>query len=277
MYPNLVFSRSRLLALGIVAGLIGLLVSASILRAEPVARLVIGVQTSQTSRELNERYANTAQRLRDRIREATGNTVEVRFVPLASQQAAITALTKGQLDVVALEPTGFVSAVKSQPHVTLLCEQREGGREVRGAIIVHGENNAKSLPELAGQTVAFGPKYAATTGLIAQAEFVRSAVRRYDVLPVVGIDRNQVLAGVRAGDFAAGAIDYTTNFEATGIRVLCRYQSLGTLWASRVEVDAMTNLAIQNALLQDPDFCIVNENELTTFRDSFNLGLKFDN
>jgi hypothetical protein len=36
-------------------------------------------------------------------------------------------------------------------------------------------------------------------------------------------------------------------------------------------------LAIQNALLQDPDFCIVNENELTTFRDSFNLGLKFDN
>ncbi|MFT5527848.1 MAG: ABC-type phosphate/phosphonate transport system substrate-binding protein [Pirellulaceae bacterium] len=258
-------------------GLFCLTLVASPLRGEPVSRLLVGIQTSQTTKEINSQYAVTAQRMRDRISEATGNSVEVQFIRLPTQDIAIAALTQGRVDVVALDATGFVSALKSQPHITLLCEQRKGTQPVQGAIVVHLESNATKLAELAGQTIAFGPKYASTTGLIAQAEFVRSAVRRYDVLTVNDLQRTEVLAGVRSGDFAAGAIEQAASDNASGVRVLHRFPSIGRLWASRGEVDMMTNLAIQNALLQDPDYYIVADAALTAFCDSMDLGLKFDN
>lgn len=168
-----------------------------------------GIPDQDESR-LVERFGKVAAYLEARL------GVPVRYIPVKSYPAAVTAFTNGQVQLAWFGGFTGVQARKAVPGSQAIAQGAEDAA-FKTYIIANaatGLKPGKDFPkDIAGKTFTFGAR-ASTSGRLMPEYFIRQAFpgRSPDqVFPRVGFsgDHTRTIQLVQSGAFAVGAVDYS--------------------------------------------------------------------
>jgi phosphonate transport system substrate-binding protein len=195
-------------ALGCVAALIA---AAAPARAKDrtVPPLVFTGIPDQDESRLVERFGKVATYLEAQL------GVRVRYIPVKSYPAAVTAFTNGQVQLAWFGGFTGVQARKAVPGSQAIAQGAEDAafKTYLIANAATGLTPAKDFPKtIAGKTFTFGAR-ASTSGRLMPEYFIRQAFpgkSPEQVFPRVGFsgDHSRTIQLVQSGAFAVGAVDY---------------------------------------------------------------------
>ncbi|MDP4023351.1 putative selenate ABC transporter substrate-binding protein [Methylobacterium sp. NEAU 140] len=199
--------RRRLgrLALGVLAAL-----AAGPARAQGKPPLVFTGIPDQDESRLVERFGKVARYLEDKL------GVPVRYVPVKSYPAAVTAFTNGQVQLAWFGGFTGVQARRAVPGSHAIAQGAEDAA-FKTYVIANsatGLKPGKDFPKtVAGQTFTFGAR-ASTSGRLMPEYFIRQAFpgrTPEQVFARVGFsgDHTRTIQLVQSGAYAVGAVDYS--------------------------------------------------------------------
>jgi phosphonate transport system substrate-binding protein len=181
-------------------------------RAGPAALppLVFTGIPDQDESRLVERFGKVAAYLESQL------GVPVRYIPVKSYPAAVTAFTTGQVQLAWFGGFTGVQARKAVPGSRAIAQGAEDGafKTYLIANAATGLKPAKDFPKaVAGQTFTFGAR-SSTSGRLMPEYFIRQAFpgkSPEQVFPRVGFsgDHSRTIQLVQSGAFAVGAVDYS--------------------------------------------------------------------
>lgn len=196
-------------ALGCVAALIA---AAAPARAQDkaVPPLVFTGIPDQDESRLVERFGKVATYLEAKL------GVPVRYIPVKSYLAAVTAFTNGQVQLAWFGGFTGVQARKTVPGSQAIAQGAEDAafKTYLIANTATGLTPAKDFPKtIVGKTFTFGAR-ASTSGRLMPEYFIRQAFpgkSPEQVFPRVGFsgDHSRTIQLVQSGAFAVGAVDYS--------------------------------------------------------------------
>jgi phosphonate transport system substrate-binding protein len=199
--------RVGLLALGCLALTLG---TAAQAREKLVPPLVFTGIPDQDESRLVERFGKVASYLEARL------GVPVRYIPVKSYPAAVTAFTNGQVQLAWFGGFTGVQARRAVPGSQAIAQGAEDAA-FKTYLIAHAGSGlapAKDFPKaIAEKTFTFGAR-ASTSGRLMPEYFVRQAFpgrTPEQVFARVGFsgDHSRTIQLVQSGAFAVGAVDYS--------------------------------------------------------------------
>ena len=201
--------RSRRRALGCLAGL-ALSAVPACAQDKPVPPLVFTGIPDQDESRLVERFGKVAAYLEAKL------GVPVRYIPVKSYPAAVTAFTNGQVQLAWFGGFTGVQARKAVPGSQAIAQGAEDAA-FKTYLIANAATGLKpetGFPKaIAGKTFTFGAR-ASTSGRLMPEYFIRQAFPGQSpeqVFARVGFsgDHTRTIQLVQSGAFAVGAVDYS--------------------------------------------------------------------
>lgn len=200
-------SRMRVRFLGLVGLLCALALPAAAQGAKPF--VFTGIPDQDESR-LVERFGKVATYLEGKL------GVPVRYIPVKSYPAAVTAFTNGQVQLAWFGGFTGVQARKAVPGSQAIAQGAEDAA-FKSYFIANAKTGLKRSAEfpkdIAGKTFTFGSR-ASTSGRLMPEHFIREAFPGKtpdEVFDKVGFsgDHSRTLQLVQSGAFEVGALDYS--------------------------------------------------------------------
>lgn len=194
-------------ALGCLALALG---TAAQAQEKPVPPLVFTGIPDQDESRLVERFGKVATYLEGKL------GVPVRYIPVKSYPAAVTAFTNGQVQLAWFGGFTGVQARRAVPSSQAIAQGAEDAA-FKTYLIAHagaGLEPTKDFPKaIAGKTFTFGAR-ASTSGRLMPEYFIRQAFpgkNPEQVFARVGFsgDHSRTIQLVQSGAFAVGAVDYS--------------------------------------------------------------------
>ncbi|MCB4805962.1 putative selenate ABC transporter substrate-binding protein [Methylobacterium brachiatum] len=195
-------------ALGLVSLALGTAAQAQ--PTKPVPPLVFTGIPDQDESRLVERFGKVATYLEAKL------GVPVRYIPVKSYPAAVTAFTNGQVQLAWFGGFTGVQARRAVPGSQAIAQGAEDAA-FKTYLIAHagsGLEPSKDFPQaIAGKTFTFGAR-ASTSGRLMPEYFIRQAFpgkNPEQVFARVGFsgDHSRTIQLVQSGAFAVGAVDYS--------------------------------------------------------------------
>ena len=187
-------------------------------QTKPVPPLVFTGIPDQDESRLVERFGKVAAYLEAKL------GVPVRYIPVKSYPAAVTAFTNGQVQLAWFGGFTGVQARKAVPGSQAIAQGAEDAAFKTYLIanaatgLKAGQDSPKDFPkdlpkDIAGKTFTFGAR-ASTSGRLMPEYFIRQAFPGQSpeqVFPRVGFsgDHSRTIQLVQSGAFAVGAVDYS--------------------------------------------------------------------
>ncbi|MGE5894133.1 MAG: phosphate/phosphite/phosphonate ABC transporter substrate-binding protein [bacterium] len=131
---------------------------------------------------------------------------------------------KNQVDLAFMGPASYVELVERYGRKPILARLEINGKPTfRGVIITAKDSLLKTLGELKGKRFAFGDPNSTMSHLVPRYMMLKAGVKAEDLSGYVFLHNHyNVVLGVLAGDFAAGAVkdEVFYEYEGRGLRAL---------------------------------------------------------
>lgn len=221
--------RLARIACGLLAGGLAL---AGPARAQDKPPLVFTGIPDQDESRLVERFGKVAQYLEGKL------GVPVRYVPVKSYPAAVTAFTNGQVQLAWFGGFTGVQARKASPGAQAIAQGAEDAafKTYFIANTKTGLTRTADFPKaIAGKTFTFGSR-ASTSGRLMPEYFIREAFpgkTPEEVFSRVGFsgDHSRTIQLVQSGAFEVGAVDYSVwDLDSKAGKI--DPQEVGIIWES---------------------------------------------
>ena len=185
----------------------------------------------QDQTRLVERFTRVAEYLQGKL------GVPVRYVPVKSYPAAVTAFTNNEVQLAWFGGFTGVQARAAVPGSQAIA-QGEEDKQFKSYLIANAATGIKKAPdfpkEIAGKTFSFGSR-ASTSGRVMPEYFIRQAFGKApdDVFAKVGFsgDHTRTIQLVQSGAYQVGAVDYSVwELEKKAGRI--DGSKVGVIWES---------------------------------------------
>ncbi|MDD3518507.1 MAG: phosphate/phosphite/phosphonate ABC transporter substrate-binding protein [Chromatiales bacterium] len=230
-----------------LAAAVGLLLLLGSLNAA-AAELTFGVHPYLPAAELLARLTP----LTDHLASKSGHRLTISIAPDYAEHIERT--LAGRYDVAFLGPVSFVEVLeRGGPDRTLARLEIRGSPTFHGIIFTRDDSPLTTLGQLAGQRMAFGDPHSTMSHLVPRHMLQQAGVP-LERLGGHAFLRNHVnvVFGVLAGDFAAGAVkeDVFDEQRHRGLRVLARSPAISEhLFVARRGLDAAIVEDLRRAML----------------------------
>ena len=185
----------------------------------------------QDETRLAERFGRVAAYLQEKL------GVPVKYVPVKSYPAAVTAFTNNEVQLAWFGGFTGVQARAAVPGSQAIA-QGEEDKQFKSYLIANAATGIKKAPdfpkEIAGKTFSFGSR-ASTSGRVMPEYFIRQAFGKApdDVFAKVGFsgDHTRTIQLVQSGAYQVGAVDYSVwELEKKAGRI--DGSKVGVIWES---------------------------------------------
>lgn len=234
-------------------------VASSEVRDESGITLSLGLYTSNKPSAMVRKFRPIVKHLEKQMTEKLGQPVNIRMQLAKNYQQGIEHLTAGKVDFSRFGPASYIEAKKSNPDLRILAMESIDNRKVfHGIIAVHIDNPIQTIPQLRGESFAFGDQQSTIGRYLSQQHLADNGIGSKDLSHYEYLGRHDIVGTkVGSGEFTAGALNESTfrKLLSTGeqIRELARFPNVTKPWIARAGLDPEIYEALQRCLLELTD------------------------